>query len=98
MPILKDFDPFFSGRQHASRPYNTVGVGEVRRLLNARFQNGTITNSFEAREIKPEFCLGNNTRIYASPVTWRAFRAWRFNAWSYFRELCRRVFDMYYFR
>lgn len=68
---IRDLDSFFSGIQKASTPKNLIGAGEVSRLINARFSQGTITNGLGFPEWEPKFEGGPNKRVFASRVTYQ---------------------------
>ena len=51
MASILDQDRFFGGNLNASSPAYLVGEGETRRIINARFIEGAITNSIAFEEV-----------------------------------------------
>ena len=51
MPQIPDNDKFFSGNTQATQPYSTLEAGTVRRLINARFREGLITNGYHLEKV-----------------------------------------------
>lgn len=72
MPSVPDKDRFFSGSIDAATPPHLLEEGKLVRLLNARFENGSVTNAIGFDEIPLHFPQGGNTRIFAKKYTYQA--------------------------
>lgn len=69
MASVKDLDRNFLGVLKSSTPKNLLQEGEISRLINGRFVEGTVSNSLPIEEFNLTFNEGNNKKLFASNVT-----------------------------
>ena len=70
MAAIDDQDRFFSGQHNSSVPRHLLSEGDVARLYNGRFIEGAITNALGFDELEFTYVAGNDTRVFASNVTY----------------------------
>lgn len=70
MPNINDQDSIFVGKQNSSLPKELLGEGVVSRLINAKFNEGNITNALSFDEVEPVFHKGKSARPFGSPISY----------------------------
>lgn len=70
MAQVSDQDKIFLGIQKASTPKALLEEGEISRLINGTFSEGSITNAIALEELEFSYSEGNDKKLFASNVTY----------------------------